>query len=759
MNNSSTPQIAPEKSLTYCELRLQEMGIPSEYNQITAYDIDYPPSQISIFSADENDNIVISYLTPNGEFMKYEKNKKLYAYQRKRIKQPKDRKYTQPYKSGVFPFITPIIIDKFNKKQDIDTLLITEGELKAFAGSYQGLDIIGIGGILSYTDRTKNDLDKYIKQTIVERNVKNVVLLFDADCLTVLFKPNEPEKDLFKRPYSFYTAVKKFKEFTKPLNVNVFFAHIKEEFQTTAKGLDDLLQHHETDIDKLKTELLSFGVGQNHRYISFVNINEISFNKLQEYFGINNHKEFYIKYRDVLQDFEYTYSRHRYKYDDELTEPKIIRHGDANFYVRVGDDYFKRIVIYNHRKEAIEKIEKWKKGEINQDYCKKGFPDFFDQINKYDGFCNIPDNSEKYQREHIAVKQLLVSPNFNLYEPLEHTIEEGDFPTIISLLQHLTNYENTECKDILGNKFTILLDYITILYQKPAQKLPAIGIVSKQNATGKTTLLNLLKMIFQSNAVILDEELFNMQFNAHYIHKLLIMLDEVKIEHQKDKRRIKNMTTGKTTYVQFKGVDVKEVDNIAKLIMVGNDERDMLPLEAEDVRFFILKVYPFEKEDPDFEDKLKDEIPAFLYFLKNRKIFHPKETRAWFKYDYLVTEQMKKMVEFSKSPLEKDLTEFIIDYMTTFNVSEFQIDLKRLKQKLDEDSGYKKHDKSKLREFLQDIKGLHTSKSADRFTIYNEINPDTAQISEQHYVGKVYTFTAKDWMQEAQYTEFISDNN
>jgi len=189
--------------------------------------------------------------------------------------------------------------------------------------------------------------------------------------------------------------------------------------------------------------------------------------------------------------------------------------------------------------------------------------------------------------------------------------------------------------------------------------------------------------------------------------------------------------------------------------MVGNDENDMLPLEDADLRFFILKVCPLPKEDPDFHDKLKDEIPAFLHYIKNRKIIHPRENRGWIGYQYLKTDQSKKIIEHSKSQLEKNLIEFVTDYMNTYDVGEFKIDLMHLKLRLDAENGYKKHDKSEIREFLTETKGLIPSKTTERYTLYIGITED-GDIKEEKLIGKPYTFKAENWMTEKQLKDFIS---
>jgi len=77
--------------------------------------------------------------------------------------------------------------------------------------------------------------------------------------------------------------------------------------------------------------------------------------------------------------------------------------------------------------------------------------------------------------------------------------------------------------------------------------------------------------------------------------------------------RFKN-STSTTQFYHPKGVDTTEIDYFGKLIMCSNNENNFIQLEKSDIRFFVVKVKPFEKEDPDFFEKLVKEIPFFLHF-------------------------------------------------------------------------------------------------------------------------------------------------
>lgn len=739
---------------SYLIERLENLKITEEDIQISVHDPDYPPQTLRFFTADNDENINILYLTPSGEPIKYDRKGKLIQFSRKRLRIPKDGiKYTQPYKSGIFPFITPGIIKKYQAGQKIKTLFIVEGEFKAFSGDLFGLDIIGIAGIHSFKDKQKNELDEYVLSIINKCQVRNIVFLFDADCLEINYQPG---KDLYIRPNNFYSAVRNFKELTKSLNIDIYFSHILPKHKETAKGLDDLINHRETDLDLLKKELNNFTAGKNRKYIHCINISENSIAELRKYFAIDSVDNFYLKYSDIIREEEFIYNRSRYRYTGEKLE--MIRHGDADLFIRVSCEYFKKVHILNSDGEIESALKKWRKSEIGQDYINKGYKDFYDQIRKYDGFCNIPDNTSDYKREHELIVDDKLSKNYNIYEPFKWTPQEGTFNNTLRFLKHISDNKTDDITDKLGDPFTIILDYLTILLENPTQILPIIVLVSKEQETGKTTFFDWLKLIYKSNAVILSISEFKMDFNVHYSTKLLLMVDEGFFDREKkqEKERIKKLATTKKIQIQYKGADLFESDYYGKIIIASNFETDFIPLEKTDIRFFILKVPSIEKKDPDFLSTLKDEIPAFLYYLKHRKIFHPKESRAWFNEQYLITEQQQKIIETTKSRIERDIEDLIKDYMLTYNTDEFRIDATQLTSKINENVRYR-YSPADIRRFLKIEKDMIPEK-VQRYTLFEEFREDPFNKNdhipnEVSLRGRPYTFKAKDWLNENELQE------
>ena len=79
-------------------------------------------------------------------------------------------------------------------------------------------------------------------------------------------------------------------------------------------------------------------------------------------------------------------------------------------YVRVGVDYYRRVArIYGSRVEI--NLEPWKASVIKTDYSDK----FLGQVQKYDGFANIPENNpDRYTRIVHASKDDITSKLYNI---------------------------------------------------------------------------------------------------------------------------------------------------------------------------------------------------------------------------------------------------------------------------------------------------------------------------------------------------------
>lgn len=730
MNKKETKDTTNTPILSYYEKRMQEIGVTAERNAVKVFDTDHPVPIHSFFFQESKkpEGIKIKYFTPGGKICKYEKDKtKLADFYRVRLAVPQgDAKYIQPPKSGIKPFITPGIMAKTKEKKDIETLIIVEGEFKAFSGDMAGLDIVGIGGIHNFKEKDKSSLHPYLIEIITNRKVKNVVLLFDADCISENYVRENIDKDLHTRLYSFYNAVKSFRECSKYLNVDVYFSQIKSEFETKAKGLDDLLNTFSSKKNQIVTDILK--LQKSNEYFITFNVTDNSLNKLYEYFllKVDNKegpKAFYEKFETIIADREFIFNRLTYqKEKDKLT---IRKHPDSSLYIRVKTDYYLKGHTLTSRGEKIEELLFWKIGTIRQDYCH--IPGFINMISKYMNFVSVPDNTENYKQ--------VIESCYNLYQKMKYTPKQGEIKSTLQFIKH-----------IFQDKIDIGLDYLTILYRHPTQQLPVLCLVSKDNNTGKSTFLKWLNEIFGNNSIILGNKDFESNFNSHWASKLIVGIDESFIEKNVIKEKIKHQSTEDNINLEAKGRDIVKISWIGKFILVSNLENNFMPATKEDQRFFVLKVpvIPESEYHVDFFQNLKAEIPAFLHFLKNREIQYAKSGRMWFNAKDYETEAFKRTVRNSRHIVERAMIEYFSEiFDTSEQTNEIKVIPTLIADKVkDEIKFYKGNIKSEIVRIFQDEWSLKPLEKSGRFDFIS-INPYDTQyyIQTTECVGRYYTIS------------------
>ena len=231
----------------------------------------------------------------------------------------------------------------------------------------------------------------------------------------------------------------------------------------------------------------------------------------------------------------------KYKYNEEKGECEVIIPAEAPKYFRVGDDYYKFIVIPNKYKQDELHFDNRLKGTIQDDHGKN----FLKHIPKYEQFCNVPD--------HINFQQVIHNC-FNVYspldkQPLEEECTEEDCPTIISFIKHIFHdkaipFKHPKTKERKEySLFQLGLDYIQLLYHRPWEPLPILCLVSKENNTGKTTFAKLLKHIFSGNCAIVGNSDLAGEFNKHWATKTIVICDETKIDKQVVLDKVKSLST------------------------------------------------------------------------------------------------------------------------------------------------------------------------------------------------------------------------
>lgn len=589
-------------------------------------------------------------------------------------------KYLMPKGSGSHPFFPPHLLDKFEAKEKVETLYITEGFIKAFVAGMNGIDMIGVASITHLKEKGTGALHSDILAFIIICQVKRVIWLMDGDANDLSSKlVDGKEVDLYSRPSQFFSTISTFKQLLDDYNVDKYFMHpdcdaIVNEFKVPraeVKGIDDVLIYFPEKVEDIKADLES--VSKPGFWFQKFNVTT-GLSKVRDYFRLNNVNTFYLFHaerNEHIKNKEFIFHGTHYLYNDDKGECEVKIPADAKNYFRSADFYYKWVNKPNKYKIEERIFSERQKGTIRDDHGK----DIFQHIPKYDGMCNIPD--------HVNYQQV-IKGFFNLYSPLNFTADEElsseeDCATIIGFIHHIFGDNNvsfihpkTKERKTYSN-FELGLDYIELLYKNPAQILPILCLVSKENMTGKTTFGKLMRQIFGSNCAIIGNADMANDFNAHWATKLLVICDETKIDKQAVVEKVKSLSTSDKIMMNAKGKNQVEIDCISKFILISNNEDNFIYATDDDTRYWVLKIPVIQNDNPDLLVEMVEEIPAFLAFLEKRKLVTEKLSRAWIHTSLLMTDALKKVQQNSLPTIIKELNFHITQKFMDFNVDEFMM--------------------------------------------------------------------------------------
>lgn len=384
-------------------------------------------------------------------------------------------------------------------------------------------------------------------------------------------------------------------------------------------------------------------------------------------------------------------------------------------YIRVGTSLYKLAHQPLANGTTVLRRIPWSFGTIRQDYGKSHTP----PIKKYDGFCTVPSHTD-YHKE--------IDGFYNLYEPITHVPVEGEFPDIIKLMRH-----------IFGEQFELGLDYMQLLYRQPTQKLPILLLVSEERNTGKTTFLNFLKAVFQDNTTFNTNEDFRSQFNSDWAGKLLIVVDEVLLCRREDSERLKNLSTAQTYKVEAKGKDRQEVNFFAKFVLCSNNELFPVIIDMGETRYWVRKVMRLDSDDTNFLQKLKEQIPAFLYYLQHRPLSTTKESRMWFDPALIRTEALERIMQSNRNHTEIDIVELLRTIMESQNVDKISFIPQDLLPLLSLNGV--KVELWHIRKVVKELWRLKPAPNALSYTTYQYDYSKPSKYGAINRVGRFYTVT------------------
>lgn len=749
-----------EKS--YFETRIfEELGITKDLNiiEIIGNDPTFDTERkekLPIFFPDKDDNICIRVFNLHREIIYYLDKKndnpqstanRTKPFILKRLKTPVEvrndigetdlKKYEIPKGAGTNPFITPGIIQKYENRETITTLVLTEGYFKAFKGYMHGLDIIGLSSITHVKDKETQMMYSDVLEVIKECKVKNVIILYDGDCRSISLKALDKGNDLKTRLDVFLGSMKTVAELLKD-HVSVYFTAIEsDEIEGKPKGLDDLYITFKDREKEITDDLLS--ISKPSRYFERIEITG-STTKVYKWFHVQDINDFYKFHKQWIKDKEFIFHGSKYKWDEKDNRCTLVAPTDVKDYFQVGDDYYKFVKIPNKYKHLETIIVRRQLATIKKLFMNKfGGKNFTDYIPYYEAFCNVPDHLEYAQ---------IINNCFNMYSKFEHVPEEGECDTVLEFLKH-----------IFGYQYDLGLDYIQLLYQRPQQMLPILCLVSKDNQTGKSTFIKFMKSIFTANAVIVGTNDLAGDFNFSWAGKLLICCEETFLEKTQMSEKLKSLSTGEKLLVNRKGKDHSEIDFFGKFILASNNEDRFVQADKYSERYWVIKVPVIKKRDPYMEKKLNQEIPAFLNFLNSRKLTTQNEDRMWFKPEIRRTAALDKLIAANKTAIESEMEYTLREMFIEFGYKAILLTVDAIRSELFKS---KNHTSQFLRDkiielFKPDRFKTESGKEVSKRFYWPrwDKSDDQQRIDKSAvFIGKPFIFWREDFLTESEQKEY-----
>lgn len=743
-----------QKDFSYLHERLDPLGWTPALNVVNYpkriagdnQDHAYP-----LFDVDEHGDLLINYYQPNGAKATYKransnvsKDYQVVRYRVKRVRADgKEEKYKVPSGTGTIPWLPPNVIEAYNAGKHIETLVMTEGVIKSYAGYVNGVHMIGLPGIHNLKDKSLGTLHPWILQVIKTCTPKEVMFLHDGDCRSLSRKwPEEdPTVDLYEKPNSFFSSARNMgellKDYARLYGFRTYYLHVASEaFEVppkveAPKGFDDLVlayplarahkevrlpgptirkadmddaafeaaqladvqrlaqwrteweqQHRTACIAEIVEDLLS--VSQPPRFFERRDLDRPD--KLRDYFHLRSADTFYAAYQERIGDKEFVYDGTQYQWDEGEKLLKVRKPSIAKRYVRVGINYFKYVKKPNpHSQQLEEFLEKWSKPTIVEDHGKH----FCEHVMKLEAFVNYPD--------HVSYQEIK-NNCLNSYARFLHVPDPDAEPPVHTLkfLTHIFGNGTVSVPHprrtgadgkpemITVNELDLGLDYMKLLYEQPTQMLPIFCPVSKARGTGKTTFFDLLQVLFGANCTFISARDLESDFNYHYASKKIIIIDEALVSKRDSVEKLKSLSTAKQIMVNNKGVAQYAQAFFGVFLMGSNNVRDFIKTDDDEVRFWVREIPKIKAEDNDTElmQKLVDEIPAFLSMLSKRPMATEKLFRSWFHPPLLVTEALQEVRRHSAPNAQRQIEDWLRPVFLASRDEEIMMTTKDLKAEI-----------------------------------------------------------------------------
>ena len=331
-------------------------------------------------------------------------------------------------------------------------------------------------------------------------------------------------------------------------------------------------------------------------------------------------------------------------------------------YVKVRDNFYQKVITHDLYSNTYDTEYKLRD---ESHITKEKNARFTSNIPKFTGWATVPSHTDYKSivwREYNGLKNVFLNKYHELAHkplPFEFDIDAEyesvkEIKTIAMFFNHIAN------KKKYGDRFVEMLwDYITIKYRFPTQKLPILCLVSKEEGTGKSKLIELLLEIFGNNATPITTDRLTKNFNSIIEGKSVATIEETSDERGDLENFLKDFATGQNIIIEKKGIDSERSTNFCCLVLASNKPTNFLKVSDLTTRYAVLYVPKVEKVNNNLLDKMIEEIPYFLHFILKRKIKTPNTNRLWFEPTLWDNEALNNLRQTSKDVVVKAIEDLV----------------------------------------------------------------------------------------------------
>lgn len=177
----------------------------------------------------------------------------------------------------------------------------------------------------------------------------------------------------------------------------------------------------------------------------------------------------------------------------------------------------------------------------------------------------------------------------------------------------------------------------------------------------------------------------------------------------------------------------------AKFVLCSNNELFPVIIDMGETRYWVRKVMRLDSDDTNFLQKLKEQIPAFLYYLQHRPLSTTKESRMWFNSALIRTEALERIMQSNRNHTEIDIVELLRTIMESQNVDKVSFIPQDLLPLLSLNGV--KVELWHIRKVVKELWRLKPAPNALSYTTYQYDYSKPSKYGAINRVGRFYTVT------------------